>query len=130
MSERVDVTALVPQLPGEDDLVWTGRLLAASREAGTFRQCSIGWHEECSQQQAGPDSECNCLCHADEAEVYSVEGDAEGGTITVLRSEAGKHSWPPQPNEPATMWAVWILGTSADDASKRALARQKLVAGG
>ena len=34
--------------------------VAAGRAMGMFRQCSIGYHEECSD----PDGdECTCTCH-------------------------------------------------------------------
>ena len=31
------------------------------REKGMFRQCSIGWHEECSDPDG---ARCRCSCHA------------------------------------------------------------------
>jgi hypothetical protein len=120
--QRFDLTALYPQRDGEDNGAWTNRVLSHAKEHGTNRQCSIGWHGECSDP-AG--EQCMCLCHADGVDTYSVEGDAEGGTITVLRSELGKHRWPPQPGESATMWAEWILGFGADDASERAIKKQE-----
>lgn len=99
---------------------YTDRLLAHAGAYGTYRQCSIGWHDECSQRHLGADGECRCICHDPDASYYTVEGHAEGGTVTVTRVEAGKHHWPPVPGEPATAWAVWVFGTSPEDASAKA----------
>jgi len=120
--ERFDLSALYPIKQGEDAGKWTDRVLTHAKEHGTNRQCSIGWHMECSD----PDGEeCMCLCHHPSADWYSVEGDAEGGTLVVRRSEIGKQHWPPTEGEPATIWAVWILGLSADDASARAIKQEE-----
>lgn len=55
-----------PKLPGETDGDYTDRLTGADRTGRVpydhkrFRQCSIGWHGECSD----PDGEeCECPCH-------------------------------------------------------------------
>jgi len=38
------------------------RMIAAGKEMGKFRQCSLGYHDECSD----PDGdECTCLCHSE-----------------------------------------------------------------
>lgn len=113
----VELDVLYPAKPGEDASAHTDRLLKHAREHGTNRQCSIGWHDECSEIDRGDDADCNCLCHADGAEVYSVEGHAEGGEVTVIRAERGKHHWPPQKGEPKTMWAWWVLGRSEVEAA-------------
>lgn len=120
--ERVDLSALYPQKEGEDAGVWTNRILSHSREYEVNRQCSIGWHGECSDRSG---ESCRCLCHDDAIRWFTVEGDAEGGTLTVLRSEQGKQHWPPTDGEPATIWAVWIMGFSADDASARAIKQEE-----
>ena len=47
------------QQEGESDAAWTQRMIN-ERMPGTNRQCSIGWHSECSD----PDGdECTCPCH-------------------------------------------------------------------
>ena len=120
------VNYLYPMMPGEDEMVWTGRLLTHASEFGTFRQCTLGWHEECSQRgHHFPDSECACLCHDPANRWFSVEGHAEDGEITVLRVEEGKQYWPAQPGEPATIWAHWVLASSAAEAEQRAVAREQ-----
>lgn len=43
----------------ETDAQYTDRLIA-ERKPGVFRQCSIGWHEECSDPQG---AECACEHH-------------------------------------------------------------------
>lgn len=121
-----ELNRLYPIEPGEDEMAWTSRVLTHAHEHGTYRQCSIGWHEECSQRgYYSPDSECGCLCHDPANRWYSVEGHAEGGTITVLRVEEGKQYWPAQPGEPATIWAHWVLATSAAEAEQRAVGREQ-----
>lgn len=57
-----------PALEGESDFAYTDRLTGADGKKQIpynhkrFRQCSIGWHGECSD----PDGdECECPCHND-----------------------------------------------------------------
>lgn len=115
------MSVLYPYAEGETPEAWTNRVLSHSREHEVNRQCTIGYHEECSD----PDGEdCQCICHAEGARLYSVEGHAEGGELEVTRVEKGKHFWPPQDGEPETMWAWWVWATSKKDAKKRAKAKQ------
>lgn len=122
--ERVELSTLYPYRENETPEAWTNRVLSVAREHGTYRQCSIGWHEECSQRELGADAQCACLCHAEEAETYTVEGHAEGGMVTVTRSALGQQDWPEQPGEPESMWGWWLLGLSLEDAEKRAVQKQ------
>lgn len=51
----------------------TDEMIRVGRALGKFRQCSIGYHEECSD----PDGdECTCSCHS------------KGGAVTRPRSGA------------------------------------------
>lgn len=56
-----------PVLPGEDDDAYTNRLTGADRtgrvpyDHSRRRQCSIGWHGECSDPNG---YSCECPCHA------------------------------------------------------------------
>lgn len=59
--KRVNLMEKYPAEPGESTAAWTDRLMTRAREHGTFRQCSIGWHEECSDQYG---DSCQCSCHA------------------------------------------------------------------
>lgn len=122
--ERVDLTALYPYRENETPEAWTSRVLILARDHGTYRQCSLGWHGECSQRDMGPDAECACLCHDDGVELYSVEGHAEGGTVVVTRAEEGQHFWPPQEGEPGSMWAWWVYAYSLADAKERAMGKE------
>ena len=61
MSARVNLSAKYPPGPDESSAEYTGRLLGLAREHGTNRQCSIGWHHECSDPYG---EECMCSCHA------------------------------------------------------------------
>jgi len=42
----------------------TDRLVAEGAARGVNRQCSIGWHQECSDPHG---DECGCACHTDGA---------------------------------------------------------------
>lgn len=61
MGKRVNLTEKFPPGPDEDGATYTGRLLKEARAAGTNRQCSIGYHEECSDPYG---ESCMCSCHA------------------------------------------------------------------
>jgi hypothetical protein len=122
MSERVELTALYPDYPGEDAGKWTDRVLSHAREYGTNRQCSIGWHGECSDRSG---ETCNCMCHDDAVRWWSVEGHPFGDGHIIDRAEQGKHSWPPQPGEPEGTWAHWIMATSEEDAVERAVNKER-----
>lgn len=116
------VNYLYPMRPGEDVMAWTERLLSHASEFGTFRQCTLGWHEECSQRNEGPAAGCQCLCHR--KDVYSVEGDVKDGVPVVLRTEQGKQYLLAQPGDPETMWAEWVYADSPEEAEELAKARQ------
>lgn len=55
-----------PALPGEDDHAYTDRLTGADRtdrrpyDHRRNRQCSIGWHGDCSDPFG---IDCECPCH-------------------------------------------------------------------
>jgi hypothetical protein len=54
-----------PPYEGEEAYAYTNRLIQEGRARGMLRQCSIGWHNECSctlyPALAGTD--CKCDCH-------------------------------------------------------------------
>jgi hypothetical protein len=122
---RVELDILYPQREGESASAYTSRVLSHAGEHGTNRQCSIGWHGECSERGLGEDAECNCLCHDDLADTYTVEGHAEGGVVTVTRAERGKQYWPAQDDEPATMWAWWVLARSETEAALKGTEKER-----
>lgn len=71
MSERVDIQSIVGPDPKEHETieVWSQRLLDEGHKHGVYRQCSLGWHGECSaRRNHGPDCECNCICHVEPRE--------------------------------------------------------------
>lgn len=47
--------------PDETEDAWTDRLHREGAAKGIFRQCSIGWHFECSDWSG--QHGCQCLCH-------------------------------------------------------------------
>jgi hypothetical protein len=69
--------AMPPALPGEDDGAYTDRLVGCAGEDmrpydhRRNRQCSIGWHAECSDP-AGV--QCECPCHR--ADIASALAEA------------------------------------------------------
>lgn len=123
---RVEMAELYPRRPGEEAGAWTNRVLSHSRDHEVNRQCSIGWHEECSDPRG---ESCRCLCHDKGVELWTVEGHVEGGVFTITRAEQGEHKWPPVEGEPATMWAHWVLGASEQDAKARALNKEAAALG-
>lgn len=62
-----------PALPGEDDDHYTDRLVGCyGPELRPYdhrrnRQCSIGWHEECSERHTAGARRCQCPCHEESA---------------------------------------------------------------
>ena len=119
---RVDLPSLYPPFHGETDIAWTNRLLALSPEYQTNRQCSLNYHEECSD----PNGEsCQCYCHEEGVGIWSVEGHPEGDQQVITRVVQGKVMMPPQPGEPDGTWAEWILAKSEPDAIERATERER-----
>ena len=58
-----------PREPDESDSEMTDRHIREGAKRGMNRQCSIGWHEECSD----PDGEdCRCPCHMASAPSYGT----------------------------------------------------------
>jgi hypothetical protein len=124
-TSRVDLGVLCPHKPGESAVEWTSRALSLAHEHGTNRQCSIGWHGACSDSGLGEDAECNCICHGDLVETYTVEGHAEGGEVTVIRAERGKQMWTEQEGEPETMWAWWVYARSETEAAVQGATKER-----
>lgn len=119
---RVDLPSLYPPFKDETDSAWTARLLGLAREYGTNRQCSINWHEECSDPQG---ESCQCYCHEEGVGIWSVEAHPEGDEQVVTRVVQGKVMMPPQPGEPEGTWADWVLAKSEPDATERAIERKR-----
>lgn len=63
MTNRIDLPNTYPIWQDESDGDWTDRLLKMAGVHGTYRQCSIGWHGQCSQRDLGAEADCNCICH-------------------------------------------------------------------
>jgi hypothetical protein len=119
MTDRIEVAALYGKAPSSWGKSYTDWLSSKGRENGVNRQCSIGWHEECSD----PDGErCRCLCH-DGATMWTVEGHPEGADHVITRAEPGEHRWPPVEGEPEGTWAYWVLALDEEDAGRRAKVR-------
>lgn len=64
MSERHDINPMFPIGDGESVDDWSNRLITEGGKRGVYRQCSLGWHLECSlRDEHGPDCLCQCVCH-------------------------------------------------------------------
>lgn len=73
---------LPEQHEGESDDEWTARIHNIGHDQGRFRQCSIGWHDECSDRGNG---ECECPCHRyDKQDLANALRELEG-EVAVLR---------------------------------------------
>lgn len=57
---------LGPEANGLAVDAWTDAMAREGANTGVNRQCSIGWHEECSERDADPNDpqNCRCVCHA------------------------------------------------------------------
>lgn len=66
-----------PIITGEDLDARTNRLLKVGQSLGIYRQCSIGWHSECSDPKG---EECQCLCHGEEATAAQAAFETFWGT--------------------------------------------------
>ena len=96
---RVDIPESFPRNDGESRESWTERITREAAKHGVYRQCSIGWHEECSQRRTpGPECPCNCTCHiegATEAQESAIdpqgapEPPAPRGDQYVRQAQAG-----------------------------------------
>jgi hypothetical protein len=51
-----------PEVMGLSDGAWTDEMVRAGAGSGVKRQCSIGWHGECSDPS---EERCRCACHAE-----------------------------------------------------------------
>lgn len=77
---RIDISHAFPIRDGESRESWTERLTREAAKNGVYRQCSVGWHEECSQRrEPGPDCPCNCTCHVAGADTVPEVPDAAQG---------------------------------------------------
>ena len=54
-----------PKPMGLSDGAWTDAMAREGARTGVNRQCSLGWHGECSDPEG---DECRCACHAHEEE--------------------------------------------------------------
>jgi len=58
----VDLIKEFPRGEDEGEYPYTNRLLRIGQERGYLRQCSIGWHDECSDRRSN-EGMCSCPCH-------------------------------------------------------------------
>lgn len=87
LDERGRVVPLVEQidpLADETPTTYTDRVLSHARAAGTRRQCSIGYHEECSDP-AG--ESCRCACHPWPEELQAAP--------IIMGQREATHEWIP-----------------------------------
>ncbi len=107
-----------PKLPGETPDTWTDRVLGHSGDWGKpydhprNRQCSIGWHNECSDRDHS--GRCGCPCHDErrDADRLVAEWNAAVPVGTVVSLIEG--TTPPEPPVPTTSEA--FVCEDGDDA--------------
>lgn len=84
LGPRINVPDTYPPDEDEGDIEWSERLTHEGRKHGVYRQCSLGWHGECSQRDDwGPECECNCSCHI-EAREFDLGDEAPDEVVKVL----------------------------------------------
>jgi hypothetical protein len=64
-----------PRIENEPPETYAQRLAMIGQSRGILRQCSLGWHDECSARRFG-NTTCNCQCHADHVSVTLKDKDA------------------------------------------------------
>jgi hypothetical protein len=77
MAKKADEKWWVAIQEGRTPDEWTDDMIRAGAARGIFRQCSIGWHFECSDWSG--QHGCTCRCHALAERVISRA--REKGTI-------------------------------------------------
>ncbi|ASR78076.1 hypothetical protein SEA_TIMINATOR_46 [Arthrobacter phage Timinator] len=96
MSERVYVADVVAADPTTLDRTYgsthTDKLNHIGAQLGIYRQCSIGYHGECSvAEQIGDDCPCKCKCHVDPFHMVVTVGSFELAesvyTVRIVQGE-------------------------------------------
>lgn len=131
-----------PTLPGETPETWTNRVLGADGpdgrpyDHGRNRQCSIGWHNECSDRQnygaIDKTAGCGCPCHEERlrapelvaefnkrVQVGAVVSFIEGSTeppvkttsVAYVEQEGQDRGWPVVELDtfPHPVWLSWLV---------------------
>lgn len=88
--ESPHVTCPSPR-DGETADAWTDRLAREGAALGINRQCSIGWHGECSTRRDGANAKCRCDCHDGHPERIVASGCevAYGCRVTYCDEDDG-----------------------------------------
>lgn len=93
-----------PKLPGENGDQYTDRLTGADRtnrrpyDHHRNRQCSIGWHEECSDRAGYGNGECECPHHEVMREAHELAAQ-----WNRLHPVGTRVTMPDAPSEPETV---------------------------
>jgi hypothetical protein len=84
-----------PMLPGENADAYTNRLTGASQATRVpydhprNRQCSLGWHHECSDLYA-PGGTCQCPCHTPLGAAELRAWELEESVVALYAHATGK----------------------------------------
>lgn len=92
--ERVESPHVASPGPRPDETAdaWTDRLAREGAALGVRRQCSIGWHGECSARHDGADAECRCDCHGGRPDRLIASGcDVAYGCRVTYSGEEDEH---------------------------------------
>lgn len=106
MKRRPNIPQEWPAIRSETEASWSNRLVAKGVEYGVYRQCSIGWHAECSQRQiVGESCPCRCYCHVLHAKRFSdAELAAEHWHSVAREAESELRSRKSADEIPAEYW--------------------------
>lgn len=115
-----------PALPGESDDAYTNRLTGADQtgrvpyDHSRNRQCSIGWHAECSDP-AG--ASCECPCHTPEGKLLDRVAQLEESVVSLWAIASGRL---PEPGSKRPGWDKRILDGEAGNVAEITARRPKL----
>ncbi|ALF01255.1 hypothetical protein FDH47_gp44 [Arthrobacter phage Brent] len=92
VAEDPSVIQLVRGVNVVDSGTYTDRLVQVGARLGIYRQCSIGYHGECSAEpQRGEDSPCACKCHVDPFHETVIVGRMGiAGSVYTVRVQQGE----------------------------------------
>lgn len=111
-----------PALAGESDDAYTDRLTGADRTSripydhARNRQCSIGYHGECSERDSDPRTEghCQCPCHTAAGALELRVWEPEESVVALWAIASGRL---PEPGTQRPGWDKRILAGERDTVS-------------
>jgi hypothetical protein len=118
-----------PQLDGENDGQYTDRLTGADGTGRVpydhprNRQCSIGFHVECSERHVRYGDQCRCPCHTAEGKLEMRLHEMEESLVAAYAIASGQLG-SDRPTHPG--WSDRILAGTANEVAEITARRPKL----